>query len=216
MSDWKRDFVSGLIILVPLIVTLWVVAWVFSFLAGAPIFAVIDEQLFEELGFPAELAAYIRILITVAVFILLVFAMGYLMRTKVGDLLESRIDSVMNRMPGIRIVYNAVKMATETALKKQTALEAPVKIEPWPAMRMTAFKTGKKTADGREIVFMPTAPNITTGFVIEAPPETLIETDEEVEQALTRLLSAGFGDTEEKIHLVEQLAQGPAEADEEQ
>jgi uncharacterized membrane protein len=45
------------------------------------------------------------------------------------------------------------------------------------------------------VLFLPTAPNITTGFVIEVEPEVYTETDERVEDALTRILSAGFGET---------------------
>jgi len=41
---------------------------------------------------------------------------------------------------------------------------------------MTAFRTGKKTRDGKIVLFMPTAPNITTGFVIEVEPERIEET----------------------------------------
>jgi uncharacterized membrane protein len=64
-------------------------------------------------------------------------------------------------------------------------------------MRMTAFKTGKSTDDGREVLFLPTAPNITTGYVIEVESDEYVETNESVEDALTRILSAGFGDTAE-------------------
>ena len=60
---------------------------------------------------------------------------------------------------------------------------------------MTAFKTGKRTEDGRDVLFLPTAPNITTGFVVEVDPDAYEETDERVEDALTRVLSAGFGET---------------------
>jgi uncharacterized membrane protein len=47
---------------------------------------------------------------------------------------------------------------------------------------------------------MPTAPNITTGFVMEVESEDITETDERVEEALTRILSAGFA---EETHGVE-------------
>ena len=88
-------------------------------------------------------------------------------------------------------------MAVETVLSSSTEeFQKPVKIEPWEGMRMTAFKTGKTTDDGREVVFMPTAPNITTGFVIELEPEDIVDEDESVESALTRVLSAGFGKEE--------------------
>ena len=48
---------------------------------------------------------------------------------------------------------------------------------------MTAFKTGKVTEDGREVLFLPTSPNITTGFVIEVESSRITELDEDVEDA---------------------------------
>ncbi len=102
----------------------------------------------------------------------------------------------MNRVPLIRVLYNASKLAVETAVSGTDDLQKPVKVEPWNGMRMTAFKTGKVTDDGRVVLFMPTAPNITTGFVMEVEPEDITETGETVEEALTRVLSAGFGEQE--------------------
>ncbi|MFB6103917.1 MAG: DUF502 domain-containing protein [Halobacteriaceae archaeon] len=185
MADWKRDAASGLVVLVPVVVTLFVVYWLYSQIAGIPVL---------ERSFPNPA---VRVVVTVVVFVLLVFAVGYLMRTAVGGYVEGVLDSVANRLPGLRIVYNASKMAVETALTGTDELQKPVKIEPVPGYRMTAFKTGKQTTDGREVVFMPTAPNITTGYVLELPPDELIATDETVEDALTRVLSAGFGEANE-------------------
>lgn len=193
MVTWKRDFASGLIVLVPVIVTLWVVIWLYNFIAAAPFLAVIDEDLLATVGL-AWATDFVRVLLTLIVFGLLVLGIGYLMRTAIGNVVESWLDGIMNRLPGLRVIYNASKMAAETALTGTESLQTPVKVELWGDVRLTAFKTGKRTRDGRELLFMPTAPNITTGFVIEVEPEDIIETDERVEEALTRLLSAGFGD----------------------
>ena len=138
---------------------------------------------------------FARVFTTLIIFVLIVFSIGYLMRTAVGDLVERVIDDVMNHVPGLRVVYNASKMAVETALSGTEELQSPVKLEVWDGMRMTAFKTGKTTDDGREVLFLPTAPNITTGYVLEVEPHRYEEIDERVEDALTRILSAGFGDT---------------------
>jgi len=184
MATWKRDFASGLIILVPILVTAYIIFWVYNALAGIPI---------PTIGNPV-----FRVAITVTVFVLLVFAVGYLMRTALGTVLERTLDDVMNQLPGLRVVYNASKMAVETALGGTDELQAPVKIETWQGLRMTAFKTGKTAADGRDILFLPTAPNITSGFVIEVEPDQYDQIDESVEDALTRILSAGFGDTNEE------------------
>ena len=186
MTSWKRDFASGLVVLLPILVTLYVVYWLFTLLAGLP------SPL-------QDLPSYARVLITLVIFVLLVFSVGYLMRTAVGGILENAIDDVINHLPGFRVIYNASKMAIETALTGAEGLQKPVKVSIWGDMRMTAFKTGKQTSDGREILFLPTAPNITTGFVIEAKQEDYIETGESVEDALTRVLSAGFGETDNHV-----------------
>ncbi len=183
MAGWKRDFASGLVVLVPVLVVAFVVSWLYAQLATVPV--AID---------PPPL----RVAVTLVVSILLVFAIGYLMRTALGGILEGVLDDVVNQIPGLRVVYNASKMAVETAVGGTDELQAPVKVETWDGMRMTAFKTGKRTGDGRELLFLPTAPNITTGFVIEVESDRYEETGESVEDALTRVLSAGFGDTEER------------------
>jgi uncharacterized membrane protein len=182
MNTWKRDAASGLVVLTPIIVTLYVIALVFGFIAHLP--------LIEDVPNPA-----LRVPTAIAVFALLVLSIGYLMRTAVGGLIEEQLDRVMNHLPGLRVVYNASKMAVETAVTGTADLQKPVRLEVWDGLRMTAFKTGQQTEDGRDLLFLPTAPNITTGFVIEVEPDRYEETDERVEDALTRVLSGGFGET---------------------
>ncbi len=182
MASWKRDFASGLIILVPLLVTIVVLAWIYNRLTQVPI--------------PVE-SDPVRALLSIVIFVLLVFSVGYLMRTAVGSVLERALDDMINQLPGLRVIYNASKMAVETALSGTSDLQAPVRLEVWDGLRMTAFKTGKQTADGRDVLFLPTAPNITTGFVIEVEEERYDEIEDSVEQALTRILSAGFGEQDD-------------------
>ena len=182
MSSWRRDFASGLIVLTPILVILFVLNYLYSKIVDLPVIRRLDDPI----GF----------LVAVVVFIMLVLSVGYLMRTTVGRLFETYLDAAMNRVPLIRVLYNASKLAVETAVTGTEDLQKPVKVEPWQGMRMTAFKTGKVTDDGRVVLFMPTAPNITTGFVMEVDPDDITETDERVEEALTRVLSAGFGEEE--------------------
>jgi len=188
MPSWKRDFASGLIVLAPILVTLYVLYWLFSLIARFSLLAT-------NVGDPV-----VAVSMTVVIFVLLVFSVGYLMRTAIGTFAEEVLDDLINRLPGLRIVYNASKMAVETVLSGNEAeFQKPVKVEPWDGMRLTAFKTGKTTSDGREVVFMPTAPNITSGFVMELEPEDIVDADESTEDALTRVLSAGFGENERDV-----------------
>lgn len=184
MSSWKRDLVSGLVVLTPILVILLVFRWLYVRLAALPL--------------TGELPQPFGVLVALAVLVTLVLATGYLMRTTAGRLFENQLDAAMNRVPMIRILYNASKLAVETALTGTKDLQRPVRLEPWPGMRLTAFKTGKRTEDGREVLFMPTSPNITTGFVMEVAPDDYEEIDETVEEALTRVLSAGFADENDR------------------
>jgi uncharacterized membrane protein len=179
-----------------LLVIAAVVSWLYNQILGLPFLSqVLDDSTSIPLNIPVEL---VRVAIVLVVFAMLVLAVGYLMRTTIGRLIEAAIDDIINRVPVIRIVYNASKLAVETALSGTDDLQKPVRLETWNGIRMTAFKTGKQTEDGREVLFMPTAPNITTGFVMEVESERLEETDERVEEALTRILSAGFAEQKEE------------------
>ena len=180
MASWKRDFASGLIILVPILVTFVVLLYIYNRLVLVPV--------------PNVESGPVRVVLAIVIFVLLAFSVGYLMRTAVGSVLERAIDDMMNQLPGLRVVYNASKMGVETALSGTNDLKTPVRLEVWDGLRMTAFKTGRQTTDGKDILFLPTAPNITSGFVIKVSPDRYDETDESVEDALTRILSAGFGE----------------------
>ena len=204
-SSWKRDIASGLVILVPLLVVAYVVTFIYRAIANIPY---IDKVL-------AEQPTGVQVVIVLAVFATLVLSVGYLMRTTLGDLLETALDSLMNQVPGLRVVYNASKMAVETAVSGPEDLQTPVKLEVWDGMRMTAFKTGKTTPDGRDVLFLPTAPNITTGYVVEVESDRYTEVDENVEDALTRILSAGFGENTDPGIAIDVTEGGPiARADE--
>lgn len=183
MSSWKRDAASGLVVVIPILVTMYILVWLYGQIA--------------RVALPVKYTP-LGVFLTLVVFVLLVFAVGYLMRTALGSLIENTIDNMANSVPGLRVVYNASKMAAETAISGPADLQTPVKVELWNNARLTAFKTGKTTEDGREILFLPTAPNITSGYVLEMKPEDIIETDESVETALTRVLSGGFGETRQR------------------
>jgi uncharacterized membrane protein len=200
MTSWKRDFGSGLIVLAPILVTFYVIYWVYARIQGI---GVLQETVSNPVA---------RVLLLLLLFVLVVFAVGYMMRTAVGSIVEDVIDDLINRLPGLRIIYNASKMAVETVLAGGAdEFQKPVKVEPVDGMRLTAFKTGKTTADGREVVFMPTSPNITSGYVIEVESEDIVDSDESVEDALTRVLSAGFG--ENRRNVPEQFAEGEETAE---
>ena len=181
MAEWKRDVASGLVFLIPLLVSLYAIIWLYSLLAGLPLLGWIDPPI-------------VRVVLTILGFAGAVIVVGMAMRTTAGPVISGLIDAVVNRVPVLRVVYNASQIAVETGVSGNSDLQQPVKVQTWTGARKTAFKTGKYTEDGRMILFMPTAPNITTGYVLEVDPADVEELNETVETALTRVISGGFGE----------------------
>ena len=214
-SSWKRDIASGLIVIVPLLVVIYVLSVIYQAIASIPFLEMVlpDKTIASnpvlDSVLPDGAIVGLRVGIVLVLFAMLVLSVGYLMRTTLGDLLETALDKLMNQVPGLRVVYNASKMAVETALSGPEELQRPVKLEVWEGMRMTAFKTGKTTPDGRDVLFLPTAPNITTGYVVEVHGDRYVEVDESVEEALTRILSAGFGENQEAGIAIDVTEGGP-------
>lgn len=187
MKSWiRRNLVSGVVVVAPVAVTLYVILWVYRRIAALP-----GAKLFEVTGVPL-IDDLLKVVVSIFIIVFLLAGIGSLVRTALGVILQRQVDRIANRIPGLRLVYNATKMGIETLLGETEEFNRPVKIEIGD-LRFTAFKTGNVTDDGRETIFLPTSPNITTGFVIEVDDEWLEETDEDVEDALTRILSAGFG-----------------------
>ncbi|OIB59057.1 DUF502 domain-containing protein [Natrialba sp. SSL1] len=200
MSAWKRDFVSGLIVIGPILVTLFVLYFVYSFVEGlTPEFLIPAELLDHLIENPAvrdQAIEFLRVVLSLATLLAVIAIVGFLMRTTIGTVSERLLDAGANRLPVIRVVYNASKTASETAFGEQDQLQQPVKLEVWDGLRMTAFKTGRTTSDGKEVLFLPTSPNITTGFLLEVHQSELTELEESTGEALTRVLSAGFGEAD--------------------
>ncbi|MFA9417708.1 DUF502 domain-containing protein [Natrinema sp. HArc-T2] len=199
MASWKRVFASGLILIGPILVTLYVVYRAYAIVAGLTPTAVVDAQALQ--GVIAHeptrslVTHVLRLALSLSVFLLVTIVIGTLTRTTVGDLFARGVDGVANRLPGLRVLYNASKIAAETTIGEEQALQEPVRVESWDGKEMPAFKTGHTTSDGRTVLFIPTAPNISSGFVVEAEDDRITETDERVDEVLARVLSGGFGES---------------------
>lgn len=184
----KRSFVTGFITLVPLVVIAWVLHWVYGKVSAL---ASLQNGILQFLpGHPVVIAVT-----TVGGTVIMIIAVGMLSQSYLGQRIEQWVDDLVTTIPLIGVLYDAVKQTSEEVVDNERFSE-PVKIETGP-MRRTAFKTGNQTPDGREILFMPRAPNVMSGQVIEVDPDDLIETDEPPQEALERLISVGLGDTEE-------------------
>ncbi|WP_126663234.1 DUF502 domain-containing protein [Haloterrigena salifodinae] len=202
MSSVKGDFGRGLIVVGPVLVTLYLAHYLYSFIAGVTPGILLNAETLEAIApglgeyARVQLASFLRVTTFVGFLLLAMYVVGQMTDTTIGGVLEGIVDYVANRVPVIRVVYNASKTATETTFGAGEALQTPVRVETWDGVWMTAFKTGQRTPDGRATLFLPTSPNISSGYVLEVSPDDFTELDETLEEALTRVVSGGFGDAE--------------------
>lgn len=194
LGNPKKPASAGLIVLLPVLAVVIVVDWLFDKIEQMPggdifnlsNFIYINETVNYYLNQSFKLGMFLLI------GALIVTGVGRFVKTDNGFKLEKWLDKAFSKIPFLGTVYNLTKVTTETVLGGAEDLSKPVKVE-HSGFRLNAFKTGNKTEDGREIVFLPTAPNITSGLVLELEQDQIKETDETAEKALTRILSAGFG-----------------------
>jgi uncharacterized membrane protein len=127
---------------------------------------------------------------------------GALTANFLGRYLIQMGESVVNRMPVVRSVYNVLKQIFETAVSSSsTSFRQVVLIEYprkgiWAVAFLTAYTSGEmeRRFDGQEMinVFLPTTPNPTSGFLLFVPKKDTIFLDMTVEEGIKLVISAGM------------------------
>lgn len=135
---------------------------------------------------------FLKLGFTILSLYIVVISVGRLFKTERGFKIEKAFDEAVDQIPVISTVYSVVKVSLDTLFTGPEEFQKPVTID-LNGLNITGFKTGNKTADGKDIIFVPTAPNITSGFVVELEEERYEESDKTVQEALTKILSAGLG-----------------------
>jgi len=173
-------------VVVALLAVTFFVVWIYRKVAALP------SANFMRVTSVGILDDLIQVAFSVLVLFLFLVFIGFVTRTAMGLFVKDEVDRFLERIPVISVVYRATKTGVEAVAGGTEGLRKPVKVSVG-GFRFTAFKTGGRTKKGRDVILLPTAPNITSGFVLEVDPDLVEDADETVEEALTRILSAGFG-----------------------
>jgi uncharacterized membrane protein len=192
---------SGLLLVAPILITFWVIYWLYSFLekyAIDPLARVLlrlvrGRQADAEL--PHWFEAYAAPFIAVAALLLLLYGLGFFARSR----LRSAIDWVFLRVPLVSGVYNGVRQVVRT-LDQQRGQVRPQRVVlvafPHPGMRVPAFVTGScRDVETRRVilcVYVPTTPVPTSGYFLLVPEDEVTELDWSPEVALQTIISAGL------------------------
>ncbi|MBX7230262.1 MAG: DUF502 domain-containing protein [Burkholderiaceae bacterium] len=189
----KRYFVTGLLVLVPLAITLWVLKLIITTMDQT---LLLLPQPFQK----PELFGYnlpgIGLVLTIAVVLLV----GVLAHNFVGRKLVWWWERLLTRIPIVRGIYSSVKQVSDTVLSPSgQAFRKAVLVEfPRAGAWSVAFLIGtpgseieQRLGNLPQTVFVPTAPNPTSGYLIIVPPEQMTELDMSVDDALKFVISLG-------------------------
>lgn len=181
----RTTFVGGFLIVLPIVILLVVLNWLFETLTGyiRPITNILIET--------ARVNEFVASFFAVCFIILIFFLVGLLVKTEMGKVsFEAFEKKFLGKIFGYRIIKETVLQifGEEKNLFKAVAL---VKLFGNETL-MTAFVT-EEHSDGSYTVFIPSGPAPTAGFVYHVQKEQITVIDIPVDQALRTILSLGGG-----------------------
>jgi uncharacterized membrane protein len=198
---FKKYMLTGLMVWLPLAITIWVLSWLVKSLDG-----VLGGVLFGIAAVaPASMAPAIERLgsipglgvLIVAAFMLIT---GALVSNVAGRWMLKQWDGIFTRIPIVKSIYNSVKKVSDTLFSSNgNAFRTALLIQyPRAGSWTIAFQTGTPTGEvathlGTDFVsvYVPTTPNPTSGFFLMLPRADVVELDMSVDQALTYVISMG-------------------------
>lgn len=190
----RRWLLAGLLVLVPLIVTLWVLEWVVSTLDQTLDILPAAWQPERWLGMRVP---GMGVLLALAI----VLGIGALASNYVGNQLVAWWHALLQRIPVVRSIYSGVKQVSDTLLSEKGNAFRQALLVQWPreGMWTIAFLTGAPGGDvARHLppqdylsVYVPTTPNPTGGYFVMVHRRDVVPLAMTVDEALTYVISMG-------------------------
>jgi uncharacterized membrane protein len=189
----KKYFITGLLVLVPLFITLWVLSTLIHTMDQSLLLLPEAWQPKKLLGFNVPgLGALLTLLI--------IFVTGLVATNIFGQQLIVLWESFLSRVPFVKSIYSSVKQVSDTLFSNSgNAFRKAVLVQfPRDGSWTIAFITGTPGGDvlnhlhGDYIsVYVPTTPNPTGGYFLMLPKADVIELDMSVDEALKYIISMG-------------------------
>ncbi len=202
MPSLRKWLLSGLLVLVPLIITLWVLDWVVSTLDQTLHILPVRWQ-------PDQLFGMHVPGLGVAFALIVVLSIGALASNFIGNRLVTWWHALLHRIPVVRSIYSGVKQVSDTLFSEKGNAFRQALLVQWPheGMWTIAFLTGTPSgdllqqlqaqgapnslADEFHSVFVPTTPNPTGGYFVLVRKADCVALQMSVDEALTYIVSMG-------------------------
>ena len=189
----KKYLITGLLIWIPLVITIWVLKVIFDALDQSLLLLPDSFQTEHWLG--VHIPGLGAILTIVVVFLTGIFARNFF-----GARLIELWHDILNRIPVVRSIYSSVKQISDTLFSSSGQAFRKALLVQWPheGMWTIAFLTGTPGGDVVNYlpadclsVYVPTTPNPTGGYFVIVRRSQVIELDMTVDQALKYIISMG-------------------------
>jgi uncharacterized membrane protein len=192
----RRDFLTGLAVVLPAFLTIYVVWAVIGFI-DAKVVPLLPNRYNPENVFGRNIIGF-----GLVVFLVFTTAVGALAKGFFGSRIVLFGERVVERMPVVRSLYNALKQIVETMLSQSgTSFQQACLIEYprkgiWAVAFVSTQTRGELPARAGEpdmlSVFLPTTPNPTSGFLLFVPRRDVVPLDMSIEEAAKLIISAGL------------------------
>jgi uncharacterized membrane protein len=189
----KKYLITGLLIWVPLAFTIWVLDLIVSSMDRTLLLLPPPWRPESWLGFPLPGAG---LLLSALVLLLTGMAAANIM----GQRMVRWWEGLLSRIPIVRSIYSSVKQVSDTLLSPDGhSFRRAVLVEfPQRGQWAIAFVVGsaservaRELGDGLLVVYIPTAPNPTSGYTLVVRPDDVRELDMSVDEALKFVISLG-------------------------
>jgi len=189
----KRYLIAGLLVWVPIGVTLLVIRLVVDLTDRTLLLLPARYQ-------PEVLFGFKIPGLGIVLSVVIVLVTGMIVANLFGRTLVSMWERLLARIPFVSKIYNGVKQVMETVLSSEGQSFRKVLLIEYPRKGIwtLAFQSGNYSGEvqhrlGIEVVnvFVPTTPNPTSGFFLMVPKEDVIELDMSIDDGLKMIISAG-------------------------
>lgn len=195
----RGDFLAGLLVFLPVAITLWFIGWVIDLLDS--VLAVLPRGAHPNSYLPIAIPK-LGAVVTLA----LILFLGVLTRGVATRRFLTVWESLFARIPVFRGVYTAVQKLVQTFLGQSHAQRQVVMIEyPRAGIYTVGFAMGRAWAHLEDKqnaqlvnVFVPTTPNPTAGFYLLVPIKEVTPLNMTMEEALKLITSGGLITPDEK------------------
>lgn len=190
----KNIFLTGLAVIVPVGLTLYILVFLISMMDGLLTFIPQKYHPTALIGFHIP---GLGIIIT----ILLIFICGLMTKSIIGRKVVLYGEGLLDRIPIVRSIHMAIKKIVDSmVLYRNRSFKKVVLVEfPRKGTYIIAFVTGEpahevhaKTGQRCISVYVPTTPNPTSGYFIMFPEHEVVNLDMSVEDAFTLIISGGI------------------------